>query len=273
MQVHSVGLKRTGRRHSTSPKCGRGTFADAVRGEERRASDQRRFYDYRDDAGATLFKVERRGKDAAPPFLQHGPDGQGGFHAARGCMQGVRRVLYRLPELIAADAAEVVFVTEGEKDADRLASAGLIATINPGGAGKFVPGYAAPLAGRWIIALQNNDDAGANHVATVLAAVEGVAAASASLLLPGGPKSDVSDWLASGGTIGELKAMAEVAWHKPVEAFPIADLSAWGMQEPELKSFRMAGVIPEREVTLFTGPGGTNKSTFGLQLCAASAVG
>ncbi len=56
------------------------------------------------------------------------------------------------------------------------------------------------------------------------------------------------------------------------ETFPIADLSAWAQLEPEPKRFAMTGVIPEGEVTLFTGPGGTNKSTFGLQLCACSAA-
>ena len=51
-------------------------------------------------------------------------------------MKGVRRVLYRLPELLARPD-EPVYVVEGEKDADRLASMGLLATTNSGGAGKW----------------------------------------------------------------------------------------------------------------------------------------
>lgn len=252
----------------------RGKLADAVCRPETPAAINRVFYDYCDENGATLFRVERRGKDAVPPFLQHGPDGNGGFHAARGCMQGVRRVPYRLPEILAADSSEIVFVCEGEKDADRLTSAGLVATTNPGGAGKFTSDQAAALTGRRVIALQDNDEAGANHVAAVLAAVHGVAASAASLLLPGLPaKGDVSDWLAQGGSAFELKRLAEAALHKPTETFTVADLSEWAEHEPEPKTFRMAGIIPEGEVTLFTGGGGTNKSTFGLQLCAASAAG
>lgn len=232
------------------------------------------FYDYCDEDGAVLFRVERRGKDAVPPFLQHGPDGQGGFHAARGCMQGVRRVAYRLPEILAADPDTIVFVCEGEKDADRLVALGLVATTNPGGAGKFTSDLAAPLRGRRVVALQDNDDAGEKHVAAVLAALDGVAASSVGLLLPGLPdKGDVSDWLVGGGSADELVRLAEAALHKPVETFEIADLGAWSRFDPEPKAFRMAGVVPEGEVTLFTGPGGTNKSTFGLQLCAASAAG
>ncbi len=256
--------------------------AQGLKQESRPVQAQRRlpavagdntFYDYCDEDGATLFRVERRGKDAVPPFLQHGPDGRGGFHAARGCMQGVRRVAYRLPELAAADPSEIVFVCEGEKDVDRLIAAGLVATTNPGGAGKFTADLAASLQGRRVVALQDNDEAGAKHVAAVLAAVSSVAAEAVSLLLPGLPaKGDVSDWLANGGSAFELNALAEKALHRLSETFPIADLSAWAQIEPEPKRFVMTGVIPESEVTLFTGGGGTNKSTFGLQLCACSAA-
>ena len=221
-----------------------------------------------------LYRVERRGKGAAPPFLQHGPDGRGGFHSARGCMQGVRRVPYRLPELIAADPAELVFLCEGEKDADRLSAAGLIATTNPGGAGKFTRELAPPLKGRSVVLLQDNDDAGAAHVAAAAAALEGIAAKAVPLLLPGlPPKGDVSDWLAAGGSAFDLKRLAAGAVNPPAAIFPIADLTAWAQIAPTPKAFLMAGVIPQGEVTLFTGNGGTNKSTFGLQLCACSAAG
>lgn len=270
------------REHCDKAGAYRWLEAQGLKQESRPIQSQRRahavsaggtFYDYCDEDGATLFRVERRGKDAVPPFLQHGPDGRGGFHAARGCMQGVRRVAYRLPELAAADPSEIVFVCEGEKDADRLTNAGLVATTNPGGAGKFTADLAAPLQGRRVIALQDNDEAGAKHVAAVLAALDGVAAEATSLLLPGlPPKGDVSDWLANGGSAFDLNALAAKALHKPTETFPIADLSAWAQIEPEPKRFAMTGVIPEGEVTLFTGPGGTNKSTFGLQLCACSAA-
>src|SRR5260370_16079482 len=90
-------------------------------------------YGYRDDEGELLYEVVRYDpKD----FRQRRPDGNGGWTWK---LDDVRRVPYRLPQLIAADPAEPVFIVEGEKDADRLAKLGLVATTNSGGAGKQKP--------------------------------------------------------------------------------------------------------------------------------------
>ena len=81
-------------------------------------------YRYRDRRGRLLFSVVRHLPkrfelfDAAGRQIPKFPD---------------RTVLYRLPELLAADKAATVFVTEGEKDVDRLAARKLVATTNPGG--------------------------------------------------------------------------------------------------------------------------------------------
>ena len=54
--------------------------------------------------------------------------------AGSGASATSRRPLYRLPELLAADPAEPVFLVEGEKDVDRLRSLGLTATTTAQGA-------------------------------------------------------------------------------------------------------------------------------------------
>ncbi len=64
---------------------------------------------------------------------------------------------------MAADPNEPVFIVEGEKDADTLASLGLVATTNPGGAGKWRREYNGYLASRKVIILPDNDEAGENH--------------------------------------------------------------------------------------------------------------
>ena len=72
-------------------------------------------YDYRDADGTLLFQsVRLEPKD----FRQRRPDGNGGWAWN---LKDVRRVLYRLPALSAADPSEPAFIVEGEKDADRLA--------------------------------------------------------------------------------------------------------------------------------------------------------
>jgi hypothetical protein len=117
-------------------------------------------YDYCDETGALLFQVVRRPRHR---FTQRRPDGNGGWHWN---IKGVRRVLYRLPQLLAAPSADPVFFAEGEKDVDRLRGLGLIATCNPGGAGKWRDEFGAPLRGRLVVILPDNDEAGDRHAGT-----------------------------------------------------------------------------------------------------------
>lgn len=156
--------------------------------------------DYVDEQGRLLFQVERRDpKD----FRQRRPDGNGEWIYD---LNGVRRVVYRLPDVVAAIGnGDPVLVVEGEKDADRLAGLGLCATCNPMGAGKWLSEYNATFAGADVIVLPDNDEAGRAHGATVRDALVSVARSVRLIELPGlPPKGDVSDWLDAGHTAGEL---------------------------------------------------------------------
>ncbi len=165
-----------------------------------------RTYDYRDEQGAVLFQVVRfEPKD----FRQRQPDGHGDWVWN---LDGVRRVLYRLPELLAADPEAPVFMVEGEKDADRLAALGLVVVTNPGGAGKWLTEYGASLRGRHVVILPDNDEAGQQHAQQVAQALHDVAASVRILTLPDlPPKGDVSDFLEHGGTAEQLAALVEAA--------------------------------------------------------------
>lgn len=108
------------------------------------AGDAVAVYDYVDESGRLLFQVRRA---AGKRFYQCRPDptSKSGW---RFNLDGVRRVPYRLPEVVTAVArGDEVFVCEGEKDADAVRAAGAVATCNPGGAGKWRPEYTATLAG------------------------------------------------------------------------------------------------------------------------------
>lgn len=155
-------------------------------------------YAYRDEAGTLLFEVLR---GADKKFWQRRPDGNGGWIKS---LNGVRRVLYRLPDLLARPG-ETVFVVEGEKDADALLHAGLLATTNSGGAGKWRDEYNTLLRDRDVVILPDNDAPGRQHSLQVARALQGIAKTIKIIALPGLPeKGDVSDWLAAGHMVPEL---------------------------------------------------------------------
>jgi putative DNA primase/helicase len=161
-------------------------------------------YDYRDANGVLLYQVVR-----FPPkaFRQRRPDGRGDWIWN---LEDVPRVLYRLPELLAADHLAPVYIVEGEKDADRLAALGLVATTNAGGADKWRDEYSEALRGRHVVVLPDNDGPGRKHAQRVARSLSGAAAETRIVELPGLPlKGDVSDWLDSGGSTEELGRLVE----------------------------------------------------------------
>lgn len=179
-------------------------------------------YDYTDAAGLLVFQVVRF---EPKNFLQRRPD-RSSVAGWTWSVKEAHQVPYRLPELIEAIALDqVVFITEGEKDADNLASANLPATCNAGGAGKWPEPLTQHFAGADVVILPHNDTAGKRHVETVGAALSGTAKRIRVLELEGlEPKGDVSDWLAAGNRPGDLYALADAKarmWEPgpPVSAF------------------------------------------------------
>lgn len=166
-------------------------------------------YDYVDEGGEVLTQVVRyEPKD----FRQRRPDPSApdGWNWS---VKGVRQIPYRLPELIEAIAIGMpVFVVEGEKDVDRLAKRGVVATCNAGGAGKWPASFAEFFKGADVVILPDNDEAGRNHRDIVASGLRGVAASVRVLDLPGlPPKGDVSDWIDAGGDGPALYTLVEGA--------------------------------------------------------------
>jgi hypothetical protein len=187
-----------------------------------------RTYDYRDEAGALLFQSVRLVLPGGKKdFRQRRPDpaADGGWAWN---LQGVRRVPYRLPGLLAAPKDATLWVVEGEKDADALHALGLVATTNPMGAGKWglleQTTVGRVFANRRVVVLPDNDEPGRKHAAEVARQLKPMAASVAVVELPGLPdKGDVYDWLAAGGTKERLLELAAgklpadpLAWPDPV---------------------------------------------------------
>lgn len=162
-------------------------------------------YRYIDQDDNLLFEVVRF---APKDFRQRKPDGNGGWIWS---VKDVQQVPYRLPELVEAIADErLIFIVEGEKDADSLAAWGVPATTNAGGSGKWKDELSPWLKGANVIVIPDNDESGRVHLQSVGAKLQGIVSSLRVLELPASSK-DVSDWIKAGGTSEELYKLADVA--------------------------------------------------------------
>lgn len=161
-----------------------------------------KLYDYTDETGALLYQVCRfEPKD----FRQRRPDGSGGWTYSLG---DCRRVLYNLP---AVKAADFVWLTEGEKDADTICSFGFVGTTNGMGAEKWLPEYSAALRGMDVAILPDGDEKGSKHLALLLKELGPVAKSLRVIPMPDGYK-DISDYAATFPTMkAAATALLEIA--------------------------------------------------------------
>lgn len=157
-------------------------------------------YLYRDERGHPLYRKQRfvdpEGKKFTPfqKFIGGPPDQCVSWQGGQGCMEGVRRVLYRLDQLVSRPD-ELTFIVEGEKAADCLAMRGLLATTNDDGAEKWRPEFSDFFRGREVAILPDNDPPGRRHGELVARALYGIARSIRVVHLPGlGEKEDIYDW-------------------------------------------------------------------------------
>lgn len=197
-------------------------------------------------------------------------------------------VPYRLPELLDA-IHDTVFVVEGEKDADRLASHGFVATTAPEGAGKWRASLNRWFEDKTVYILADNDEAGRAHAETVARNLSGCAASVRVIALPGlAPKGDVSDWLDAGGDTAELVDLcqAQPIWAPspataPDQVSP-AEGPAKGLRRayfgdleamPAIKPWMIKGVLAKGETSAWIAPPKGGKSTLVVDLAIAVASG
>jgi hypothetical protein len=124
-------------------------------------------YPYRDETGKLLFEACRfepgfEGKKKSIRYRRPLLTGKGWEWTIEGC----RRVLYRLPELLATPT-RVLWVVGGEKKADMLAALGFVSTCCPCGERSWLPEYGTYLRGRHVIVVPDLDDAGRGYTLTV----------------------------------------------------------------------------------------------------------
>jgi hypothetical protein len=235
-------------------------------------------YDYNDAGGVLAYQVVRFDPKG---FAQRRPDGNGGWAWN---LRGVERVLYHLPEVIAAVAAgQPIYIPEGEKQADLLRSRGRAATTNPMGAGKdkWKREYADVLAGAArVFVLADDDTEGREHAEEVARSLHGrVGEVKVVKLYPDSEsKRDVIDFYAEHYARPEEADRALVAaiegapvW-TPNGAAPstgirprltrIADVT------PRRVEYVEEGLIARDMLTGLVAPGGVVKGLYGIHQAA-----
>jgi putative DNA primase/helicase len=171
-------------------------------------------YRYEDELGSLLYE---RGCFHAPGpprrrrFRERQHDGVDWDDAQEFLVDDVRRVPYRLPQLLAGVLARaVVYVCEGEKDVERMRELGLVATTTFAQRGVWSDTYAPIFTGATVVVLPDNDKQGRGYADLLTLALGPVARSVFVLDLPGlEPGEDVSDWLDRGGSAAALAALID----------------------------------------------------------------
>lgn len=161
------------------------------------------FYDYKDEQGKLLFQVVRVQFSTDKHIYQRHFNQKGEWVNN---LHGVRRVIYRLPEVLeAVKNGTTVFVVEGEKDVETLFEWGLVATTSPMGAGKWQDEYSRYLCGADVVIIPDNDDPGRKHAEKVARSLYGIARSVKIIKLPVWREhEDVTDWKERYGGTKEL---------------------------------------------------------------------
>lgn len=127
-------------------------------------------------------------------------------------LDGVETILYRMSDWL---TKKFVCVVEGEKDADTLFDYGIPATTCSQGAKAWKPAYNQHFAGKGVIIICDNDEAGREHGDIVAHNLHGIASQIRIVTPSKLHKGDVTDWFErEGGTAEKLHELAKAtpAW-------------------------------------------------------------
>jgi 5S rRNA maturation endonuclease (ribonuclease M5) len=182
-------------------------------------------YDYTDERGSLLYQVVRY---APKTFRQRRKEGGTWVWD----MRGVRRVPYRLPEVL---KSEYVMIVEGEKDADTLARFGVCATCNVGGAGKWLDAYSEFFRGKSVVVAPDQDEAGRKHGEQVIKSLTGIAKVIALWNVDQG--KDVSDWIAAQKENAKQALSDAIGGLKPLNLAPDVPIKSMDELEADYSEF------------------------------------
>jgi hypothetical protein len=238
-------------------------------------------YDYTDENGTLLYQAVRmEPKD----FRQRKPVNGSSWDWS---IKDVRRVLYRLPEVLeAVGRGQTIYVCEGEKDVEAARSLGLVATCNAMGAdngsgNKWLDDFAEPLTGANVVVIPDQDEAGIRHAERVIESLKGRAKSVGVVVV--GQGKDLSDWIASGATKSDIESQiidafsvekeTDVAsknhFSKGFKFFDVSDL----LKNIEPIHWTVRHYFETDSLALIYGPPGGGKSFFAVDIAASIATG
>lgn len=239
-----------------------------------------RIYSYFDTDGAEAYQACRLYPKS---FRLRQPDGRGGYLYS---VKDIEPLPYNLPAIM-QHADQPVFIVEGEKCADVLIEAGLVATTNHGGSGKWLDTHSKHLVGRSVIVLPDNDAAGRTHADKVIASLWGKAERIKRIDLPGlQEKGDVADFL-SERTLDELMDIVRQA--PVVTAQPEAGDEVPAVEDGAVEpyqtmrrgavfamppvEFLVDGLLTDTGFAMMYGAPGTGKSFLAIDIALSVAHG
>ena len=185
-------------------------------------------------------------------------------------LTGIRRVLYRLPEVIAGiKAGRTIYVVEGEKDVDNLVESwGVVATCNPGGAQKWREEYSDILHGATVIQIIDRNTPGRKHGEQVRTSLQGKVGAYYAFQPKVG--TDISDHIEAGYGSNDLDPVRKRARRGIISMREMAELAREDLtlRDTDIPSFVLSEQVPVQfrlgrtyAIGAYTGHG---KTSFGL---------
>jgi len=266
-KLHSLDTRRD------FPKILKGICADFGIEVEKVKPKIEKIYSYVDGEGNKLFEVLRMNPKG---FRQRVPDGKGGYNWN---LNGCRRVLYRLPDVL---RSQKVCLVEGEKDCDNLMSLGIVATTAPGGANQWRDEYTETLAGKDIVLIPDNDKQGGEFMLKIAQNLQGKAESLKWLELPDLPsKGDVSDYISKydhSEAAERLQALiAEAKPYEPPKKMTLEDViveadTFASIEIPKRKTL-LSPWLTEQSIAMVVGWRGTGKTWFALSLLESVSRG
>jgi len=207
-------------------------------------------YPYCDEDGHELYRINRW---VNPKRFVVEPAG----------LSEAQRVPFDLPALAKARIdGSTVWIFEGEKDALRGKTLGLVATTNPFGAGKWLEHYSPYVAGCPVIIVADNDPAGHAHARDVARSVAAHAAGVSIVRARYG--KDFSEMLDLGWTLDALETLPEPNELSSVVAINVAIKPI---------TWLWNGYFPMAKVAIVEGDPGASKSALTIDLIARFTSG